>query len=121
MINVFDITVAITGLNKKTATGIDNDKVYTYSASHTTYYPISVNVREDAIRKGHRENTRDVDRWVRHDRQAYRCHRYDHSHRHGLQFLEELDLAYAPQYSSAKDLVNMAGFIIDNVINGRMK
>ncbi len=41
VIQVFDMTVATTGLNEKTAkaAGIDYDKVYTYSASHATYYP----------------------------------------------------------------------------------
>lgn len=34
--------------------------------------------------------------------------------------LEELDLAYAPPYSSAKDPVNMVGFVIDNVVSGRV-
>lgn len=32
--------------------------------------------------------------------------------------LAELDLAYAPPYSSAKDPVNMAGFLAENVISG---
>ena len=35
--------------------------------------------------------------------------------------LGELDLAYAPPYSSAKDPVNMAGFIAENVIFGKIK
>ena len=35
--------------------------------------------------------------------------------------LSELDLAYAPPYSSAKDPVNMAGFIIENIKNGIVK
>ena len=35
--------------------------------------------------------------------------------------LKNLDLAYAPPYSSAKDPVNMAGFIIDNIANGLLK
>ena len=35
--------------------------------------------------------------------------------------LKDLDLAYAPPYSSAKDPVNMAGFIIDNMVSGRLK
>ena len=35
--------------------------------------------------------------------------------------LKELDLAYAPPYSSAKDPVNMAGFMIDNIARGVMK
>lgn len=35
--------------------------------------------------------------------------------------LKELDLAYAPPYSSAKDPVNMAGFIIENIAKGQLK
>ena len=35
--------------------------------------------------------------------------------------LKDLDLAYAPPYSSAKDPVNMAGFMIDNIKNGILK
>lgn len=35
--------------------------------------------------------------------------------------LKELDLAYAPPYSSAKDPVNMAGFMIENIANGVLK
>lgn len=31
--------------------------------------------------------------------------------------LEELELAYAPPYSSAKDPVNMLGFTAENVLN----
>ena len=33
--------------------------------------------------------------------------------------LKDLDLAYAPPYSSAKDPVNMAGFMIDNIANDK--
>ena len=35
--------------------------------------------------------------------------------------LQDLDLAYAPPYSSAKDPVNMAGYIIDNLATGVVK
>ena len=35
--------------------------------------------------------------------------------------LQELELAYAPPYSSAKDPVNLAGFMADNIVNGRVK
>ena len=35
--------------------------------------------------------------------------------------LEELDLAYAPPFSSAKDPVNMAGFVIQNVRSGLVR
>ena len=35
--------------------------------------------------------------------------------------LIDLDLAYAPPYSSAKDPVNMAGYIVENLKNGMVK
>ena len=35
--------------------------------------------------------------------------------------LKELDLAYAPPYSSAKDPVNMAGFLIESVSAGNIR
>ena len=35
--------------------------------------------------------------------------------------LKDLDLAYAPPYSSAKDPVNMSGFMIDNIAKGTLK
>ena len=34
--------------------------------------------------------------------------------------LEELELAYAPPYSSAKDPVNVAGFVAANILKGDM-
>lgn len=39
----------------------------------------------------------------------------------GIQDLTELDLAYAPPYSSAKDPVNMAGFTAENMLNGYLR
>ena len=35
--------------------------------------------------------------------------------------LKDLELAYAPPYSSAKDPVNMAGFMAENIANGKVK
>ena len=37
------------------------------------------------------------------------------------QDLAKLDLAYAPPYSSAKDPVNLAGFMIENISDGTLK
>ncbi len=34
--------------------------------------------------------------------------------------LKELELAYAPPFSSAKDPVNMAGFTAENILSGDM-
>ena len=41
ILKVFDLTVAATGINEKTAKklGIDYDKSFTFSPSHASYYP----------------------------------------------------------------------------------
>lgn len=46
VVKFFDMTVASTGINEKTAKklGINYDKVYTYSASHASYYPGAENM-----------------------------------------------------------------------------
>ena len=46
VLKVFDMAVASTGINEKTAlaAGIDYDKLYIYSAPHATYYPGGTNM-----------------------------------------------------------------------------
>lgn len=124
VIKVFDMTVATTGLNEKTAkaAGIDYDKVYTYSASHATYYPGARNMSVKTLfEKGTGRilgaqivGYEGVDKRIDVIATAIRA-------REDYTFLEDLDLAYAPPYSSAKDPVNMAGFVIENVVSGRVK
>ena len=61
---VFDMTVASTGVNEKTAKrlGLNYDKSYTYSASHASYYPGAVNMAVKVLfEKGNRENFRRAD------------------------------------------------------------
>ena len=51
VLKVFDMTVATTGLNEKSAAaaGIEYDKTYTYSASHASYYPGGANMSIKAL------------------------------------------------------------------------
>ncbi len=124
VIKVFDMTVAATGINEKQAKdlGIPYDKVYTYSAAHATYYPggrnMSVKTLFDpetgrvlgAQIVGYEgvEKRVDVIATAIHGQMTVRD-------------LEELDLTYAPPFSSAKDPVNYAGFVACNVLDGRVK
>lgn len=124
VIKVFDQTVANTGINEKTAKslGLNYGKVYTYSASHATYYPGARNMSVKTIYDA--DNGRilgaqivgyeGVDKRIDVLATAIRAHMT-------YEDLEDLDLAYAPPYSSAKDPVNMAGFVIGNVMSGRVK
>ena len=124
VIKVFDMTVATTGINEKQAkaSGIPYDKVYTFSAPHATYYPggrnMSVKTLFDPVTGtvlgaqivGYEgvEKRVDVIATAIHAGMTV----YD---------LAELDLTYAPPYSSAKDPVNYAGFVASNVMDGLVR
>lgn len=124
IIKLFDMTAASTGVNEKMAKslGLSYDKVVTYSASHATYYPGATNMTIKTIFEPETGKIlgaqivgfEGVDK--RLDVMATAIHA-------GMTAadLEELDLAYAPPYSSAKDPVNMAGFVIENVRSGVVK
>lgn len=124
VIKVFNLTVATTGINEQLAqkSGILYDKVYLTPMNHASYYPggkpmvIKVLFEKDTYKLlGAQIIGREgVDKRI--DVIATAMHA-------GLTALElkELDLAYAPPYSSAKDPVNMVGFMADNIDKHRIK
>ena len=124
VIKVFDMTAAATGINETNAkkAGLDVDKVILSPMSHAGYYPggklmtMKVVFEKDTYRLLGAQivGYEGVDKRI--DVLATAIHA-------GLKAtqLKNLDLAYAPPYSSAKDPVNMAGFMIDNIANGTMK
>lgn len=124
VIKVFDMTVATTGINELTAkkAGINCDKVYLSPMSYASYYPggkvmtMKVVFEKDTYKLLGAQivGYEGVDKRV--DVLATAMHA-------GLSALQlkDLDLAYAPPYSSAKDPVNMAGFMIDNISKGRLR
>ncbi len=124
VIKVFDMTAALTGINERTAkaTGIDADTVILSPMSHAGYYPggkvmtIKVIFEKDTYRLLGAQI-------VGYDGVDKRIDVLATAIRAGMKAtdLKDLDLAYAPPYSSAKDPVNMAGFIIDNIANGVLK
>jgi len=124
VVKVFDLTVASTGANEKTLkqNNIPYRVSYTHSDSHASYYPgagmMAVKlifspgtgkilgaqiVGEDGVDKR-------IDVLATAIRGAMTV--YD---------LEELELAYAPPYGSAKDPVNIAGFVAANILKSDME
>ncbi|MEG1872904.1 MAG: FAD-dependent oxidoreductase, partial [Ruthenibacterium sp.] len=113
VIKLFDMTVATTGLNEKAAKAAEMpfDKVVTYSADHATYYPGATDMTvktlfdpvSGKILGAQIVGFSGVDKRIDVLATAIRAGMTGAD-------LEELDLAYAPPYSSAKDPVNMAGF-----------
>ena len=124
VIKLFDLTVATTGLNEVAAqkAGLSYEKLVLSPASHAGYYPggkimtIKLLYENESLRiLGAQIVGGDgVDKRIDVIATAIRA---------GLKVteLQELELAYAPPYSSAKDPVNLAGFMADNIVNGRVK
>ncbi|RKD34204.1 CoA-disulfide reductase [Thermohalobacter berrensis] len=123
---VFDLTVASTGNNEKTLKrlGMEYNKDYkvsiTHSKSHAGYYPgaIPMTIKLIFTPKGEVLGAQIVG----YDGVDKRIDVIASAIRFGgtIYDLKELELAYAPPYSSAKDPVNMAGFTAENILNGDM-
>lgn len=124
ILKLFDMTIAATGLNENSAkqAEIDYESIVLSPLSHAGYYPggkvmtmkvlfertslkllgaqiigfDGVDKRIDVIATAIRAKMKATD-------------------------LKDLELAYAPPYSSAKDPVNMAGFMAENIANGKVK
>ncbi|HBQ64657.1 MAG TPA: pyridine nucleotide-disulfide oxidoreductase [Clostridiales bacterium] len=121
IVKVFDITVAMTGNNERTLVrnGTVYEKSFTHSASHAGYYPgaIPLGIKllfsktDGRILGAQVIGYEGVDK--RLDVIATAIHAGMTVHD-----LEKLELAYAPPYSSAKDPVNMAGYVASNILLG---
>jgi rhodanese-related sulfurtransferase len=124
ILKIFDMTVASTGLNEKTAklSGFDYDKVYTLSTSHASYYSGATNMTLKTIFE---KTTGKIlgAQIVGFDGVDKRCDVFATAIRAEMTAfdLTELELCYAPPFSSAKDPVNMAGYVIENILTGKVK
>jgi NADPH-dependent 2,4-dienoyl-CoA reductase/sulfur reductase-like enzyme/peroxiredoxin family protein/TusA-related sulfurtransferase/rhodanese-related sulfurtransferase len=121
VVRVFELTVAMTGANEKTLrrTGAVYDKIYVHPAQHVGYYPGSAPMTikmlfskpEGRVLGAQIIGKDGVDKRIDVLATAIQAGMtvYD---------LEEMELAYAPQYGAAKDPVNMAGFVAANALRG---
>jgi NADPH-dependent 2,4-dienoyl-CoA reductase/sulfur reductase-like enzyme/rhodanese-related sulfurtransferase len=124
ILKVFGMIAAATGINEKTAKrlDLDYDKSFTYSPSHAVYYPGAVTMCIKTLfeKKGGKILGAQITGGEGVDK---RCDVLATAIRSGMTAfdLSRLELCYAPPYSSAKDPVNMAGFVIENILTGRVK
>lgn len=121
---VFDLTVAVAGANAKLLKkeNLDYISSYTHSASHAGYYPGAVPLTIKILFAP--DNGRllgaqvvgfeGVDKRIEMLAQVIQ--------KQGTVYdLALLEHAYAPPYSAAKDPVNMAGFVAENILSGKSK
>lgn len=124
VIKIFDMTVATTGINERTAkdAGIDCDKVYLSPSNHASYYPGGTMMTMKVLfeKNTYKLLGAQIVGYEGADKRIDVIATAMHAGMTALQ-LKDLDLAYAPPYSSAKDPVNMAGFMIENIAEGRLK
>lgn len=124
VLKLFDMTVATTGINEKIAqtSGIDYDKTYIYAGSHASYYPGAVNMSIKALwdKKTLKILGAQI---VGFDGVDKRMDVLATAIRFGAKIIDlaELELCYAPPFGSAKDPVNMLGFVGENIVSGRIK
>ncbi len=124
VIKLFDLTAASTGLTEKAAqtAGISYDKVVLSPVSHAGYYPDAKTMTMKVI---YEKDTLKIlgAQIVGQDGVDKRLDVLATAISADLKAdqLKDLDLAYAPPYSSAKDPVNMAGFMIENICTKKVK
>ena len=124
ILKVFDLTVAATGINEKTAArlGLNYEKTFTYSPNHATYYPGSVNMSVKLIFEKESGKVLGA-QLVGYDGVDKRCDVFATAIRANMTVfdLTRLELCYAPPFGSAKDPVNMSGYTAENILNGKVK
>jgi NADPH-dependent 2,4-dienoyl-CoA reductase/sulfur reductase-like enzyme/rhodanese-related sulfurtransferase len=126
ILGAFGFAVGITGLSERAAikAGIKHQVIHIHPNNHAGYYPgssrLSMKVLfdpETGLILGAQANGEDgVDKRI--DVIATAMHA---TAKHGgltIEDLMDLELAYAPQFGSAKDAINIAGYVGNNVFNG---
>ncbi|RNE48970.1 FAD-dependent oxidoreductase [Corynebacterium alimapuense] len=121
IVGLFDLAAGSVGWNEKRAAlmGQPTRIIHVHPANHAGYYPgaetihlkLVVNPETDAILGAQAVGAAGVDKRIDVIATAMRG---------GLTAtdLADLELAYAPQFGSAKDPVNFAGFVNDNMVAG---
>lgn len=124
IVKVFDLAVATTGWNEKRlkAAGIEYRAIHTHPGSHAGYYPgaetlslkLLIDPKTGGILGAQGIGKDGVDKRIDVIATAMRA---------GITApeLADLELAYAPPFGSAKDPLNMLGYIAENVVSGLIK
>ena len=124
IVKVFDLAVAVTGWNEKRlkAAGINYETVHIHPGSHAGYFPGAETM---SLKLLFSPETGEIfgAQGIGKDGVDKRIDVIATAIRGGIkaQELLELELAYAPPFGSAKDPVNMLGYIANNIVNGTTK
>lgn len=124
IIKLMDMVVAVTGRNEKTlqSWGVDYLTCHAHPNSHATYYPGSSQMtiklifskNEGKVLGAQVVGFDNVDKTIDALATAIRA-------RMTVYDLQDLELAYAPPFSSAKTPVNLVGYVAGNILDGMVE
>ncbi|MGC9362038.1 MAG: DsrE/DsrF/DrsH-like family protein, partial [Candidatus Syntrophosphaera sp.] len=121
---VFDLTVASTGISEKVLKQDDEPYISSiiHSSSHAGYYPDALPLTLKIVFEPGTGKLFGA-QIVGFDGVDKRIDMLAHVIKRGetIYDIEKIEHAYAPPFSSAKDPVNLAGMVADNILNGLMK
>jgi NADPH-dependent 2,4-dienoyl-CoA reductase/sulfur reductase-like enzyme/rhodanese-related sulfurtransferase len=121
VVKVFDMTAGVTGATERTLqrAGREYGKVYLHPNGHASYYPGTAPMHIKVLFDP-QDGTVLGAQAAGYDGVDKRIDVFAMAVRGGMtvEDLEEVELAYAPPYGSAKDPVNMAGFQASNLLRG---
>ena len=119
IVKVFDLSMASTGLNEKQLEGKDYKVIHLSANDHASYYPhatpINLKVifdpKTEMILGAQAVGQKGIDKRIDVLATAIKG-------KIKVTDLQELELSYAPPFSSAKDIVNLAGYVASNLLLG---
>jgi len=122
IVKVFDLSLAATGLNEKQLKNQDYQVIHLNANDHASYYPHATPIylkvifdpKTEKILGAQAVGQKGIDKRIDILATAIKGNIK-------VTDLQELELSYAPPYSSAKDIVNLAGYVASNVILGITK
>ncbi|PKK87874.1 MAG: hypothetical protein CVV62_02470, partial [Tenericutes bacterium HGW-Tenericutes-7] len=122
IVKVFDLSMASTGLNEKQLEGKDYKVIHLSANDHASYYPhatpINLKVifdpKTEMILGAQAVGQKGIDKRIDVLATAIKG-------KIKVTDLQELELSYAPPFSSAKDIVNLAGYVSQNILLGLTK
>eukprot|EP00919_Chromeraceae_sp_WS-2016_P003495 GHVR01008471.1.p1 GENE.GHVR01008471.1~~GHVR01008471.1.p1 ORF type:complete len:568 (+),score=159.29 GHVR01008471.1:38-1705(+) len=121
---VFNLTVAMTGVNEKTLKRYDvpYEKIFLHASQHASYYPGATPISLKLLYDGTTGKILGCQA-VGNDGVDKRVDVIATAMRGGLTAmdLEDIELCYAPPVGSAKDIINLAGFVASNVKRGEAR
>jgi len=124
IVRIFDLVVAMTGSSEKALrkAGANYEKIYVHPQQHAGYFPGAMQMSikllfrkpDGRVLGAQISGGEGVDKRIDVIATAIQA-------RMTVFDLEEMELAYAPQFGSAKDPINMAGFVAANVLRGDVR